>query len=125
MILALTCTLCLAGTGPLALPAEAHDAAATLSLASIPSDLQLSGPGTALGLAQQGLQEGRGEGDMGHGGNGAWMGTTMIVIMVAVMAVGVGAVMMMRASSRMAPSSGAAAAALPVLAPRGFSTPGG
>lgn len=123
MFLTLTCTLCLAGTATLAVPTGAHDGAATLSLASAPSDLRLSGPGAAL--AQQGLQDGSGEGDMGHGGNGAWMGTTMIVVMVAIMAVGVGAVMMMRASSRMAPSSSAAAAALPVLAPAGFSTPGG
>lgn len=122
MILALTCTLCLAGTTPLAVPAEAHDGAAALALASVPSDLRLSGPGAALGLAQDGLQQGGGEGDMGHGG--AWMGTTMIVVMVAMM-VGVGAFMMMRASSRMAPSSGAAAAALPVLARGGHSTPGG
>lgn len=126
MILALTCTLCLAGTAPPADPAGAHDGATILSLASdpAPSDLRLSDPGAALDLAQHGSQEDGGEGHQGHGGNGAWMGTTMIVVMV-VMMVGVGAVMMARGSFRMAPSSGAAAVALPVLAPAGFSTPGG
>lgn len=126
MILALTCTLCLAGAAQPAAGVGSEDGATTLSLASAPapSDLRLSGAGAALDLAQPGLQEDGGEGDQGHGGHGAWMGTTMIVVMV-VMMVGVGAVMMARGSFRMAPSSGAAAVALPVLAPAGFSTPGG
>lgn len=126
MTLALTCTLCLAGAAPLAAPVGA-DGATTLSLASAPlsSDLRLSGPGAALDLAQGGSREDGGEGDSRrHGGDGFWMGTTMIVVMVAMM-VGVGVVMMARGGFHSAPPSGAAAAALPVRGPSGFSAPGG
>ncbi len=132
MTLALTCTLCLAGAAPLAGPAgdDAGGGAATLSLASTPAtppNLRLSGPGAALATAQRehGSDEDDGEGDSRrHGGDGFWMGTTMIVVMVAMM-VGVGVVMMARGGFHSAPPSAAAAAALPVRPPSGFSAPGG
>lgn len=135
MTLALTCILCLAGAAPSAAPAlgDARDGAMTLSLTSSPTlaaanlpDLRLSDPGPAPALAQHehGPQEEGGEGgSQGHGGHGAWMGTAMIVLMVAMM-VGLGAVMMARGGFKAAPPSGPAAAALPAFAPAGSLAPG-
>ncbi len=124
----LTCMLCLAGAATPAAPAagDAGDGATTsLVLASAPAahpDLHFSdlGPASALGAQEEG-----GEGDtQGRGEHGAWMGTTMIVVMVAMM-VGVGAVMMARGSFMAARSSSPAAAAVPVSAPARFLAPGG
>ena len=127
MTLALTCMLCLAGAAAPAAPAagDAGNGAMTLVLASAPvahPDLRLSdlGPASALGAQEEGGESGT----QGHGEHGAWMGTTMIVVMVAVM-VGLGAVMMARGGFMAARSSGPAAAAVPASVPAGFPVPGG
>jgi hypothetical protein len=129
----LTCMLCLAGAAAPAAPAagDAGDGATTsLVLASAPAahpDLHFSdlGPASALAQHDHGSHEEGGEGDtQGRGEHGAWMGTTMIVVMVAMM-VGVGAVMMARGSFMTARSSSPAAAAVPVTAPARFLAPGG
>jgi hypothetical protein len=129
MPLALACTLCLASTVQLAAPTAMASSAGALTLALSPApdspDLRLADAGAALALAQgeQGAPMG-GDQDGSRDHGGAWMGTTMIVVMV-VMMVGLGAVMMAHASYRMAGPSSAAASAVPVLSPSSFSTPGG
>ena len=137
MDLALTCMLCLAGAVPSGSPATtaALDGSPALSLA-LPRDLRLSNPGDpgtfhALAQHEHGAQDGHGsheehgEGDsQGHGGHGDWMGTAMIVVMVAMMAT-VGVFMMTRGGFRSAPLSGPAAAALPAIPAASYSVPGG
>lgn len=132
MDLVLTCVLCLAGTVPSADPGPWHvgpgvetPAPASGADLRLPDPSGIAGGDSRLPLAQHdhGSQDEGEDGSHEKGGHGAWMSTTMIVLMVSMMAT-VGIVMMSRGGVRAAPS-GPAALALPAIAPAGFSTPGG
>lgn len=132
MTLALTCALCLAGGGADLATITSFDGAALASGLDLgasglarPAALDTSLGDPSTGWAQHGGHDRDADGSSDHHG-GAWMGTTMIVVMVAMMAT-VGVVMMSRSARASAPAApaGPAARAIPVSAAGGTFASGG